>query len=364
MIRILAVFFSVTLLAQAAGAQQPLMEGTVEAISAGADFRAEANGEIGNVVHWARREERLGARYLRLHFSGIEDASSRDYAIVVRDRDGRIVERLSKADFGAKSSMWTKLVYGDLARVEVVGPEPPVGLKFRLDKLVVQRNMGAPFAIVLPDEREPVAAFRALPVLYSRARAVAKLTFVAGGVAKSCTGFLVSDDRFVTNEHCVSDSEVCDSAVATFGYEVDESGALRPGDQYQCSQFVGASHELDVALITLAGFPGHLWGKLPLADNRAEAGSQLYIVQHPGGEPKQVSRKDCFVSTPSADGNARNTDFGHKCDTLGGSSGSPVMNNKFEVVGLHHFGFGPSGQWTNENRAVHIKAISQWLAER
>ena len=33
------------------------------------------------------------------------------------------------------------------------------------------------------------------------------------------------------------------------------------------------------------------------------------------------------------------SDFGHLCDTLGGSSGSPVMDWQSGFVVLHHFGF-------------------------
>ena len=51
------------------------------------------------------------------------------------------------------------------------------------------------------------------------------------------------------------------------------------------------------------------------------------------------------------------SDFGHKCDTLGGSSGSPVMDwTTGLVVGLHHFGF-LAGSPNPVNQAVAFRRV-------
>ena len=84
-------------------------------------------------------------------------------------------------------------------------------------------------------------------------------------------------------------------------------------------------------------------------------GEELFIIQHPAGETKQISMNECAVSRPVADGRAAATDFAHTCDTLGGSSGSPVFTTDGRLVGLHHYGRGV-GYW-NENRAVRIPRI-------
>ncbi len=50
------------------------------------------------------------------------------------------------------------------------------------------------------------------------------------------------------------------------------------------------------------------------------------------------------------------TDFEHRCDTLGGSSGSPVLDRaSLNVVGLHHLGFLEGD--TPVNRAVLIADV-------
>ena len=228
--------------------------------------------------------------------------------------------------------------------------------------MAFQQSMGAPFSISLPDDREPIIKYKDVPAIYSRGRAVAKLTFIIGANTAMCTGFLIDSDRMLTNEHCISKSGTCDTMVAIFGYEIGENGSINDGEQHQCTKFIDADHELDVAMIQLAGKPGEAWGNLQLTARSIVKDEQAYMIQHPAGEPKQISRKDCSVVTLEADGNGSKTDFGHKCDTLGGSSGSPMLGADFAVIGLHHFGFSTQGDtWRDQNRAVRMGRIIEWV---
>jgi V8-like Glu-specific endopeptidase len=343
-------------------AQGPLLEGKVERLDHQVSFLAEAQADV---VQWSRREERLGAKYVRLRFSEITDQAPTDYTVLLRDRNGRIVQKFSKEEFKSRTDFWTRIVVGDYVRAEVIAQTKPSGLKFRLSEIAFQQNMGAPFSITLPDDREPVTNYRTVPQLVSRIRSVAKLTFIDGGSSFTCTGFMIDEERMLTNEHCINSQPVCSTAVAIFGYEITETGNVNPGEQYECAQLLGADHKFDVALIRLANKPGTMWGKLQLNNRNLVQGEQAYMVQHPAGEPKQISRKDCSITTVSADGNGQDTDFGHKCDTLGGSSGSPVLGADFTVVGLHHFGFDAAAiRWSGENRAVRMPHIVNWLASR
>ena len=50
-------------------------------------------------------------------------------------------------------------------------------------------------------------------------------------------------------------------------------------------------------------------------------------------------------------------DFGHRCDTLGGSSGAPVLDlQSGRIVGLHHWGYLDSDP-DPVNQAVHFRLI-------
>src|SRR5262249_44506557 len=155
-------------------------------------------------------------------------------------------------------------INGDFARVEIVAPEKPTGLSLKIAEMAFQQSMGAPFSISLPDDREPIIKYKNVPPIYSRSRAVAKLTFIIGANTAMCTGFLIDNDRMLTNEHCISQSSTCETMVALFGYEIGDNGSLNNGEQHRCTRFIGSNHDLDVAMFQVVGKPGQVWGNLQL----------------------------------------------------------------------------------------------------
>src|SRR5919202_1710354 len=74
------------------------------------------------------------------------------------------------------------------------------------------------------------------------------------------------------------------------------------------------------------------WTPLIEQEGKAIIGEYVNIIQHPGGEPKQLAlRENQLVDVLP--------DFLHyETDTAPGSSGSPVFNDQWEVVALHHSG--------------------------
>ena len=179
-----------------------------------------------------------------------------------------------------------------------------------------------------------------------RARGVCRL-FTHFPAEGSGTAFRVGARHLLTNHHVLFDHDdrKVVSAQAWFRYETNERGSLRPMTQLDCDpdSIVGEKHE-DWALIqTTAAIPDE-FPVLPLTGARMPAvDDRVCIVQHPLGQPKKVALKHNLVRLVD------DTKIQYWTDTDLGSSGSPVFNENWEVVALHHF----SVPTPNDSRAGH-----------
>jgi len=356
-----AVLFASLTLPHGSSAQ-PVDEGVIENISV--EARGFAEPRLG-VVWTSRPLGHSGAKYLRLRLSGIALPARPPLEVEIVAEDGTVLEKLGRSELEGRSAVWSKVLSVSWVRVRVRAEERPDGLRFTIDKQAYSLTVVAgELSLVGTDGREEVYQ-AAEPDLRRAAAAVAKLSFVRQGRPRSCTGFLISEKHFVTNEHCIADQETCDTAIALFGYQKRSKEQVERGPQYRCSRFVGAKHDLDYAVIELVGRPGDTFGRLDLDPRPLLPNDGLIVVQHPGGKPKKLSRKGCVVRTSIGAGYAADTDFGHECDTEGGSSGSPVLlAANLKVVGLHHLGRAESGRWKNQNRAVRMEVLVPELTLR
>ncbi len=150
------------------------------------------------------------------------------------------------------------------------------------------------------------------------------------------TGSLVSPRLFLTNHHVLATAEAAGFSAVEFNYQDGIDGQpLQPRlFKFDPGTFFLVDEARDFTLVavkasgeTLADF-----GFNPLieAEGKAIVGEFLTIIQHPRGEKKQVSlRENRIVDMLD--------EFLHyETDTEPGSSGSPVFNDQWEVVGLHH----------------------------
>ena len=93
---------------------------------------------------------------------------------------------------------------------------------------------------------------------------------------------------------------------------------------------------------------------------RVTEGHRLILIQHPDRQPKTIAVKNCVVQLPDFIGrkDGVKTDFLHACDSEGGSSGSPIMDESTgEVVGLHHLAFFDSKIMDYHNLGVKMAQI-------
>ena len=315
-----------------------------------AEFRPAQN------LWWFGEYSNRGSDYLRLVFSGIQ-AGSTDFNISFFNRDGETIEQVEGIVFTESNDFVSLLMPGNYVLMAVFADSRP-DLKFRIDGMLVQLPAGGVLSITEPDNRERMALYKDDPVIMAASKPVAKLSFSKNGKPHVCSGFLISEDRLMTNHHCVSTAATCHSTAVLFDFEFLSGGARTRGDQYRCARVVKADYHRDFAVLELTGTPGTKWGKLAFAAADAAADQDVMIIQHPAGQPKQISRIGCKVTDAVAEGRAPESDFAHVCDTYGGSSGAPVLDEAGQVVGLHHYGFGSRLYWT-KNRAIRISKIRE-----
>jgi len=257
----------------------------------------------------------------------------------VLDEAGVEVDAVTPAAGAPVREFWSRDIPGGVARVEfsraTAGPSPAATVSYAYH--------------VTPSEKQSISGPNQLmkvgdaPARIRRlGHPIARLRFmVAGQGQATCTAFLVGQRLLLTNQHCIATDDERASALVDFFYDADDSRATGQ----RVAEIVASDRGLDYTLLRLAADPPTGAGRLffaPLTWAWSGTAHPLVIVQHPSGLPKRASIADC--STTGADRigalPGEPTDFGHLCDTLGGSSGSPVLDwSTGAVVGLHHFGF-------------------------
>jgi endonuclease G len=155
------------------------------------------------------------------------------------------------------------------------------------------------------------------------------------------TGFMVSKSLMLTNWHVFKSPELAIESEAYFFYEYDVKGGqcdpvlfkFDVNQFYNCQEldycFVGVNQKDVTGKVDLQDI-----GYLFLDRNMGKLGDvgveRLNIIHHPHGDYKQISiRENTFVDVDE-------TRIFYETDTAPGSSGSPVFNDQWQVVGLHH----------------------------
>lgn len=184
---------------------------------------------------------------------------------------------------------------------------------------------------------------------------------------EQCTGFLVSKDIVMTNQHCIPDARSAKGTTITFGhdFQVSESDYIT----YQCDEFIMANEKLDFALVRCAPehgeFPGERFGTVSLETTAEKFTGEIYVIQQ---NCQYFENRNCDPSKKIAYGKIlkeeeSSGDLIHDADTLGGSSGSPVFSKSNDkVVALHHLGINPGRNGSGlYNTAVPISAITAYI---
>lgn len=292
-----------------------------------------------------------GAQYLRFYFEMAEPGV--DWGLRVRDGNSVLWE--TSEDAATDPAFWSPEFDRDQLSIDVFSAKSDNALKLVLSRIVIGADKGTPESITEPNELTSINGQDAW--IQELGRSVARLRIVGDfGGTFTCTAFLVTPEIMLTNQHCIASNAEAKSTKVDFDFDVPGP----PGEVGELMELLDSSFELDYAVVRLKEASSR--PPLELDVVRPDDDAQLLIIQHPGGQPKQISLADCSVDGVLVEGRGADmTDFGHQCDTLGGSSGSPVFDfADRKVVGLHHLGID-EGSNKLFNRAAHIELVLEDL---
>lgn len=175
---------------------------------------------------------------------------------------------------------------------------------------------------------------------------------VSGSERKGvCTATIIDKDYILTAYHCLQDKEVegntVDEAVLFMGYLSTQTQA-QPFHVHE--EPVEFNEKLDFAILRVDGNPSANYGSAGLSAQALEQNEELFVVHHPKGWKKTLTRRFCRVR-----GFAVEESFPHDCHTHKGSSGAPIFPDNASVprvVGIHT-GFDDfQGQRLNEGTLI------------
>ncbi|MFF9055445.1 trypsin-like serine peptidase [Streptomyces erythrochromogenes] len=174
------------------------------------------------------------------------------------------------------------------------------------------------------------------------AATVARISILRGGLERPHgTGFLVSPRLLLTNHHVLPDEATARRCFLEFNAQVTIDNAPDAAIRFTLDPdtFFTADRHLDYALVAVVpAADGALagekfgWNRLSIQQGKLVQNEPVNVIGHPMGRLKEIALRDNALVQ-------RLDDFLHyRTDTEPGNSGSPVFNDQWEVVALHHMG--------------------------
>ncbi len=352
----------------------PLRIGVVKAISPAVQFGrgqqqlfgavSDANG--GGVV-WAQTFSSPGAQAIRLHFTGFSLPSSAEMFFF--STVGEAYGPYTSKGRNGNGDFWTRSITGESGIVQLrftanATEADRRKISFAITELghISGRITGEPTPVTRSHDTWPCSdnvaclvdanCVNGTPADGAKS-AVAKMEWIQGAFINTCTGGLLVDTDpstqipyFLTANHCFSSS--ISNLETFFFYSTDSCNGVCPdslvtGGTPPPASTIGVTVQAtgsagDFTLLTLdevppAGVTYLGWNNTPVASTN---GASLYRISNANFGPQVYSQHDVDTSSPECTGWPRGERIYAKDitgATMGGSSGSPVLNSAGEVVG-------------------------------
>lgn len=167
------------------------------------------------------------------------------------------------------------------------------------------------------------------------------------------TGFLIEGNLLLTNNHVIGDIAAAESASIVFNFhkQLDGSQAKTTSYSLDPKSCFATSDTHDWTVVGIDAAASSTWGAIELRECTVNDGEYVNIIQHPMGGPKVVAMYHNVVVFSDEDR------VQYLTDTLPGSSGSPVFNSEWSLVGLHHAGGPIAKDGSVRNQGISVRRI-------
>ncbi|MHA6697432.1 trypsin-like peptidase domain-containing protein [Chryseobacterium sp. A321] len=288
---------------------------------------------------------------------------------------------LSEADKNSKVDELVKSVlntYPDnpFLKSALATKEIDYSLSPDIDKISKWQDVSKETLEVLTMGRSTLLPVNFLARGVQKSKAVGKVEIKIGSNRVNVgTGFLfkvkgINVLFFITNYHVINDRKDIDKTKVIFDYELDIDGNSIASKSFRIDEnrawYCSPVNEYDTTIFNLIDDHNELesYGYIELKEIEIAQNDFVNIIQHPGGEMKQISLYHNIVT------NTSERVVQYLTDTLKGSSGSPVFNSDWEVVALHHSAGGnkpgepvlPEGI-KSRNEGIFINKIIQFVKD-
>lgn len=341
----------------------------------------------GGAIVWTGMITAENAAAMRLHFKNVNLPEGAE--LYVYNDLGEAYGPFTGQGPHQRGDFWADTTFGDTVWVQLHAPAEVIdqatftisevaqfGDKFRLASHKVDQAKGKTCNPGGVDSCVENAECYSGSLVDNASEAVAHIVYKSDADNKwyICSGGLVNDTDnttnipyFLTANHCISSSSEAESVTAYFDFKTSGCGSLTSScsSRFNNAKSVsgasllvtGDATEGDYSLLKLSKFPSGSYWRLgwnagDYSDNQDET---IYRVSHPNGYPQAYSTSyiDTSIST-CANRNRPVYIWSYPIEggTMGGSSGSPVLNSNQQIIGQLRGGCTSDTECTSTTRVM------------